>query len=201
VSAIAEAAGWHCRAYVEKWDQDATLWVARRAGVAKPQARHFQDLRVRPYEVVEGPQPGNQLLDSTPAVGVQDLWKNLLGTYTQAWDQTHSGVAVGDSSTADAANQTDLVAATNKWYEDNDASFPAINGFNGIDFKSSFGAADGNFAWNEYGIIIPGITTPAAITPAATKPTNYTLLNRKSPAALGTKAAGTWTLTVTITLT
>jgi hypothetical protein len=162
------------------------------------EAAHFEQLRVRPYETIE--VEGNQLLDTSPAVGVQDLWKNVLGTYTQAVDQTHSGVAVGDSSTAENANQTDLQAATNKWYEDNDASFPALNGQNGIDFKSSYVSPNGDFAWNEWGVIIPGATTPSAITPAATKPANYTLLNRKVQ-SLGTKSSGTWTLTGTITLT
>jgi hypothetical protein len=193
-----EQVGYHFHTQVEKWDQDQTLWVARRLGIAKPEAAHFEGLHVRPYEVLE--IEGNQLLDTTPAVGVQDLWKNVLGTYTQAVDQTHSGVCVGDSSSAENANQTDLQAATNKWYEDNDSSFPALNGLNGVDWKSSFGASDGNFAWNEWGVIIPGASAPSAITPAATKPTNYTLLNRKVQ-SLGTKSSGTWTLTGTITLT
>lgn len=196
---LSETGIYAVRSTVEKWDADQTRWVKERSGILRPEARIFEQLKVRPIEVLH--VDGNRLLDTSPAVGVQDLWKGVLGTYTQAWDQTHSGLAVGDSSTAEADNQTDLQAATNKYYEDNDSSFPALNGQNGIDMKSTFGSGIAEWAWNEYGAIIPGSSTPAAITPATTKPTNYTLYNRKV-ASLGTKGAGsTWTLTVTLTLT
>jgi hypothetical protein len=57
-----------------------------------------------------------------------------------------------------------------------------------------FGTADGNFAWQEWGIDIGTATVSSGNT------VNAVLLNRKV-ASNGTKASGqTWTATATITI-
>jgi len=186
------------RVQVEKWDDDALGWVKRRSGLLAPEARDFHRLRVRPYEVIEQ-GPGNQLLDTTGGAGASSIISRLITT-NQVWDQTHCGIAVGDSATGDAATQTDLQAATNKWYEDNDASFPALSGTQVLQAKSSFGASDGNFAWNEW-IFFAVVVGTTVITPAASLNANWRAINRKAPAALGTKSSGVWTLTIDLTFT
>jgi hypothetical protein len=56
-----------------------------------------------------------------------------------------------------------------------------------------FGTADGNFAWEEWGLDVGTATVTAGTT------VNAVLLNRKV-ASNGTKASGqTWTATATIT--
>jgi hypothetical protein len=93
-------------------------------------------------------------------------------------------LGVGDSNTAFAATQTDLVAATNKLRKAMDATYPQITG-NVITFKSTFGASDANFAWAEWGVFNASSAG--------------TMLSRKVE-ALGTKTTGTWVLTITETV-
>ena len=69
-----------------------------------------------------------------------------------------------------------------------------------LTFTASYGSGVAEFAWNEYGAVVAS-GTGTAMAAGTTKPTNYVLLNRKAPAALGTKGAGTtWTFTMTITI-
>jgi hypothetical protein len=106
---------------------------------------------------------------------------------------TTARVGVGNSSTAEAVGQTDLQAAagsTNRWFQTCTVTIPS----NVWTFAASFGTADGNFAWAEWGIDIGTATVTSSNT------VNAVLLNRKV-ASNGTKAAGqTWTATATITL-
>jgi hypothetical protein len=75
-----------------------------------------------------------------------------------------------------------------------DATFPSTSA-GVITFKSTFASADGNYAWNEWGIDIGTPTVTSSATVAAC------LLNHKTSAALGTKTAGSsWAFTATITL-
>ncbi len=93
-------------------------------------------------------------------------------------------LGVGDSNTAFAATQTDLVAAANKLRKAMDATYPQITG-NVITFKSTFGASDANFTWAEWGVFNASSAG--------------TMLSRKVE-ALGTKTTGTWVLTITETV-
>jgi hypothetical protein len=94
-------------------------------------------------------------------------------------------IGVGDSSTAFAAAQTDLQAATNKVRVAMEGGFPTRTD-NAIDFKAEFGTAVGNFAWQEWGVFNDA---SAGI-----------MFNRKVE-NLGTKVEGsTWILTVTLTI-
>ena|SRR3569833_2336507 len=93
-------------------------------------------------------------------------------------------LAVGDSSTAFSAAQTDLQAASNKTRKGMDAGYPLRSG-NVLTVRALFGQADANYAWNEHALFNAS--------------TAGTMINRKVE-SLGTKAnTQSWLLTVTIT--
>jgi hypothetical protein len=104
------------------------------------------------------------------------------------YNATYAHVGVGDSSTAHAASQTDLQAATNKLRKIVDST-PSRTA-NTMRFIATFGTGDANFAWNEWAVFnaSSGTTAPAA------------MLSRKVE-SLGTKSGGTWQLTVDVTIT
>lgn len=107
------------------------------------------------------------------------------GAQTTHFDNTNARIGVGDSSTAFAAAQTDLQAAANKVRVGMDATFPTTT-TNVLVFKSTFGSAVGNFAWNEWGVF----NAAAA----------GVMLNRVVEVN-GTKLAGqTWVFQVTLTV-
>lgn len=112
------------------------------------------------------------------------------GTSGQAlttFNNANAALGVGDSSTAFAAGQTDLQAATNKLRKAMDATFPS-RATNVLTFKSTFGTTDANFAWAEVGVF----NSPSAAT--------GTMLCRVVQSH-GTKASGdTWVLTHTVTV-
>ncbi len=94
-------------------------------------------------------------------------------------------LAVGDSTTAFAATQTDLQASTNKLRKAMDASYPTRSSGT-LTFRSTFNTSEGNFAWNEWGVF-----------DAAASGTMY---GRKVE-SLGTKGSSqTWQLTSTVTV-
>lgn len=138
-----------------------------------------------PLEVIEG--EGNLLVYG----GASALWERLIGTSVTAFDNTNAHLGVGDSSTAAAATQTDLQAATNKLRKAMDATYPQHTDGTGaagnaqIVYKSTFGSSDANFAWAEWATFNASSAGR--------------MLNRKVE-ALGTKTTGTWVLTVTLTL-
>lgn len=153
---------------------------------------HGDDHSLDPFEVVE--QEGNLLLYG----GASCLWECLIGNGTGTAAQTltyfnngNAYIGVGDSSTAEAATQTDLQASTNKLRKAMDASNPAhtdatTSGAATITFKSTFATTDANFAWNEWGIFNGS--------------SGGRMLNRKV-SSLGTKtSAASWVFTITITL-
>lgn len=66
---------------------------------------------------------------------------------------------------------------------------------NQVQFVSDFLGANANFQWNEFGVSTGGAATNKQATPPPT------LLNHAVPGTnLGTKTSGTWTLTVTLSL-
>lgn len=102
------------------------------------------------------------------------------------FNNANSYIGVGDSTTAYAAGQTDLQAATNKMRKAMDATYPQL-ATNVITFRSTFATTDANWAWQEWGVF----NAAAA----------GTMLNRKVE-SLGTKtSAQTWQFTVTLTVT
>lgn len=184
---------WRAHAYVEKWDDEATRWVANKTGLLSPQAAHFHKLKVKAYEEIDA--PGNLLTTA----GLNRITNLIIGGGGQAATNTSARTGVGDGSTAAAIGDTDLSAtagSTHRWFQVMDATFPTQS--NGVlTFKSTFGSADGNFTggWTEWGIDIGTPTVTSGSTVSAV------LLNHKTSAALGTKTAGSsWALTTTITL-
>lgn len=162
----AEGFKWEAQATVHKWDRSEDY----DAGL--------------PFN--EELDAGNNILLNA---GITRLLNLLTGAGGTAFNATNSRIGVGDSTTAAVASQTDLQAVTNKWYQ-------LVTGAPGVSaqtvtFIAAFGTADGNFAWQEW-----GIDNGLSSTAVATAP----MLNRKV-VSMGTKSSGsTWTLTVTITI-
>jgi hypothetical protein len=169
-----ERGNWNCKFRLEKrlGDIDRLNTLPGRAAFLE-----FNE----PYEVIES--ENNCLLNS----GINEIWDLVTGAVSGAshiFDNTHTQIGVGDSSTGAAATQTDLQAASNKTYKGMEATFPTSTAQK-ITCKSSFGSSEANYAWNEW---------------VVKQSTSAKCLNRKV-SSMGTKASGsTWTLEITITL-
>jgi len=145
-------------------------------------------------EVIE--HDGNLLMYG----GASALWQTLIGNGTATagqvltyFNNTQAAIGVGDSTTTAAATHTNLQASTNKLRKARDATYPVhtdgtTSGSASVQFRSTFGSAEGNYAWQEWGVFN-----------SATDGTGR-MLNRKVESN-GTKGAGSsWTITVTLTL-
>lgn len=124
-------------------------------------------------------------------IALTNAYRDYLAALSTAtgtfFNNANSSIGVGDSTTAHAFSQTDLVAATNKFRKPMDATYPQV-ATNVITFRSTFATGDANFAWQEWGVFN---TTSAS---------GGTMMNRKVE-SLGTKtSAQSWQFTVTITL-
>lgn len=109
----------------------------------------------------------------------------ITGAQTTLFNNANAKIGVGDSTTAFAATHTDLQAATNKLRKAMDTGYPTTTA-NVLVFKSTFGTAEANFAWNEWGVFNAA--------------SGGTMLNRVVEYN-GTKLSGqTWVLQVTITV-
>lgn len=170
---------WIC----EKWSEDACIFARRRLylpKVSEVSSAMLRDILMIPAEIVDE-VPGNLLLNE----GIQQMLDLLTGAVTtNKFDNANSRIGVGDSSTAEAATQTDLQAATNKTYKAMNATFPS-RANQTVSFQSDFTTAEANYVWNEW--MVDNGSGPLKS------------LNRKV-ASLGTKTTGTWTLTGTITI-
>lgn len=132
-----------------------------------------------PYEVIEG--EGNLLVNAGIAL-FEDL---LIGAGGIAYNNANSYLGVGDSNTAASVGQTDLQAASNKLRKAMDATYPS-RASQTVTWKATFATGDANFAWEEWAIF--------------NNSTGGTMLNRKVT-SMGTKtSAGSWVLTVTVTI-
>lgn len=180
---------WRAHARVDKYTRDQIAWVQGRTGVLVPQA-DLLAAHLTPVEVSE--EAGNLLTTA----GLTRMCSLIVGGGGQAMTNTATRLGVGNSNTAAAVGQTDLQASagsSNRYFMTMDATYPSASGAV-ITAKSTFASADGNFAWEEWGLDIGTPTVSAGTT------VNATLANRKV-ASLGTKVSGaTWALTVTITL-
>ena len=106
------------------------------------------------------------------------------GVAVTAFNNANAYLGVGDSSTAFAAAQTDLQAASNKLRKAMDATYPQRSA-NIVTSQSTFGSSEANFAWNEFGTFNASSAG--------------TMLQRKV-SALGTKSSGqTWQFQVVLT--
>lgn len=185
---VAEGIDWHCDWQVRRWDEEATAWAMRLLGGIQPDEAAFDLLKVRPY--LETEVCGNLL--TTAGLGrIATLVTAGTGNLISS---TTARVGVGNGAGTAAIGDTDLSASAgsaNRWFQTCTVTIPS----NVWTFAATFGTADGNFAWNEFGIDIG----TATVTSGAT--VNAVLLNHKTSIAQGTKASGqTWTATATITL-
>lgn len=189
--AVVERASWKAHARVDKWDPEQVGWVKRRSGLVSPDGADMAAL-MRPSEVVEW--EGNLLCNP----GIQRMLDLLIGAGGQAMTNTWARIGVGNGSGTAAAGDTDLSAAAgaaNRWFQAMMATFPS-RAAQTLTFKSSYPSADGNFAWNEWGVDNGGA---GASTSSAT--VGAPLLNHKTSAALGTKASGAvWDFTATVAI-
>lgn len=118
--------------------------------------------------------------------GRNHMVQATIGAAVTAFNNANSYIGVGDSTTAFAAGQTDLQAATNKLRKAMDATYPS-GASNVITWRSTFATGDANWAWQEWGVF----NAAAA----------GTMLNRKVE-SLGTKTSTqTWQFTVVLTFT
>jgi hypothetical protein len=161
---------------------------------SEEQLRLLTDQGLEPYEVLE--RVGNLLMYG----GASCLWECLIGNGTATasnaltyFNNSQAAIGVGDSTTAAAATQNDLSAATNKLRKAMDATYPThtdgtASGNASISFRSTFANADANYHWQEW-IVANSVTNATG-----------RALNRKVE-DLGTKVStASWQFTVTLTL-
>lgn len=99
-------------------------------------------------------------------------------------NSSNSHLGVGDSSTAFAAAQTDLQAASNKLRKAMESGYPT-RASGALTFRSLFGTSEANFAWNEWA--------------SFNASSSGTMVTRKVE-SLGTKTnTQSWQLTATVT--
>lgn len=169
-----------CHATVEKRTEDYDNYVAslRSRGLSSHEAQARAGRDIQPYEVVEGDY--NAMVDG----GINALLLLLVGGGGTAYNNANAYLGVGDSTTAWGTAQTDLQAASNKLRVAMKATYPQT-GTKKQTFASDFTTGQANWAWQEWAIF----NAAAA----------GTMLQRKVE-SLGTKASGTWTLTVDFSL-
>jgi hypothetical protein len=172
----------------------------RARGLEHPEMAEIVAAGIRPYEVIE--DEGNLLLNN----GINRLLNLLIGTGSIAAYATSGTsqmrIGAGNGSTAVSASDTDLSAtagSSNRWFNKSDSSNPTVSAQT-LTCVSTFASADGNFAWNEWGVDGGGSTSSATV--GTNGSTTCALLNRKVPgSSLGTKASGaSWAFTITITI-
>jgi hypothetical protein len=118
--------------------------------------------------------------------GINSIWTLVAGGSETAYNNANARLGVGDSTTAAAATQTDLQAATNKLYKAMDASYPTFGTLQKITFRATFSGSEANFGWQEFS---------ADNGNTANKNLNRLVSNQ------GTKTSGqTWQLTLEVTL-
>lgn len=169
-TARADALHWEPILTIAKYNDGEAYEYARNEGLPLPEPDSVETFE------------SNLLLNA----GITRMLDKLVGNAGQVYDATHTRIGVGDSSTAAAASQTDLQAATNKqWVLCDSVSVSAQT----LTVVATFTTALANFAWQEWGID-NGTANGTTVTAV--------MLNRKV-ASMGTKASGaTWVLTVTI---
>jgi hypothetical protein len=121
--------------------------------------------------------------------GINLMLLHLIGdTNITAYTSGSAFIKVGNSTTAAASGQTDILGGSNA-ESGMDAGYPTVV-LTTVTFKATFGSGAANFAWEEVG----------AKNASGAVSNSVRLLNRKVQ-SFGTKASGsTWTMTLTITI-
>jgi len=173
---------------------ESVIWTPRMMPIEEGISSEILRALVGDAEVVKEVE-GNLLLNE----GIQRMMDmTMIATVTSnqtasnPWSNANAFLGVGDSSTAEAATQTELQAATNRFYKAMNATYPSRSSQTSS-FQSDFTTAEANYAWAEWAIAA-GATTASG----SGFTTGTTNLNRKV-ASLGTKSTGTWTLTGQVT--
>jgi hypothetical protein len=191
---VSELPNVHTTWNVKRYDEDATSWVSGRmdgaqigrAGFIQPIEGQFSSMGVSPYD--ESLVDGNLVTSAGWIISLNRLTTTsagATGATTQPLIATSARIGAGDGTGTAAIGDTDLSAATgstHRWFQIL-SSGPTV-ATNVLSMVSTFGTADGNFAWNEFGIDIGAPTVTSGNTVAAC------LWNHKSSIAQGTKASG-----------
>lgn len=119
--------------------------------------------------------------------GAEEMLKLIAGiSGATPFSSANAYIYVGNDNSPELATDTGIKAqAPNRASAKMDSGYPTVNGRQVV-YRSSFGDDVANFAWNE-----AAITNGTGVGSVA--------MNRKV-ASLGTKATGTWTLQITISL-
>jgi hypothetical protein len=180
---------WVAHARVDKWTDEQVAWVATKTGIRVPSGDVLA-VHVKPAEVTE--TPGNLLTTA----GLTRLTSLLTAGGGQALTNTATRLGVGDGTGTAAVGDTDLSASagsSHRYFQVMDATYPSVSA-GVLTAKATFDSSTANFAWNEWGLDVGSPTVSAGTT------VNATLFNHKTSAALGTKSTGTWSLTVSVTI-
>lgn len=190
-----ESALWVPRVKVIKYHSSSIEAIKRaHTNGAEPDGHTLRYLEaaghIEPDEVTE--DVGNLLV----TVGLNRITNLIIGGGGAAMTNAQMFCGVGDSTTAAAVGDTALNAATNKYYQGIDATYPTqSNGV--ITANCTFASGNANYAWQEWVWGIATGTLTAGTTPPGTSPI---IVNHKVQ-SLGTKVSGSvWTLQATITL-
>lgn len=155
----------------------------------KATVEKFRDGDDEPYETLV--EDGNMLTYE----GASTIWDYLIagGNGTAAFNNANAHIGVGNGDDAEDPTQTDLQGSST-YYDSMEvgypsASFGATSSDNDCTWKISVDTANGNFAWNEWGLFNHSAGGASG-----------EMLNRKV-VNFGTKTnSDTWTLTVTLSL-
>jgi hypothetical protein len=167
-----DKAEWKCHWRLEKREGDIDA-------CPDPESRKAFLRDVKPYEVIEG--EGNCLLTT----GIATLWDLFTGAGGTAFDNTNACIGVGND-TSDATATFEGLAGGSQSFKAMDTGYPTSTDAQVV-FKSSFASTWANFDWAEW-TVANSTDTGSNIN-----------INRKAE-NLGTKATGTWSLEVSITL-
>lgn len=185
-----DGARWKAAATIQKW----SYHDLRRSGLFDVIEQKVDGVPGMTGEelLLHGINPSDELTvvgNLLTTAGLTRLNNLLTGAGGQAWDATHSRIGTADATTAANVADTDLGGTSNKYFQLVSAT-PSVSG--GVTtFVATFGTANGNYAWQEWGVD-QGTASGATVT--------ATLLNHKI-VSMGTKASGaSWTITATITI-
>lgn len=136
-----------------------------------------------------GLAPDEVLCDSQNIVldgGANEMLKLITGTGGTAYNSANTYIYVGSDNTPENAAQTGIIATgANAANAPVDSGYPTVSGRTMV-FAATFGDNVANFEWREISVV--NGTGSSAVS-----------LNRKA-GDFGTKATGTWTIQISISL-
>jgi hypothetical protein len=131
--------------------KDAALERAEAAGLQVLVGRYS----VEKYDRVLAPENLYEVVECPPnlflTAGVTRLWELVTGVSSVHLDNATARLAVGDSSTAAAVGDVDLLGANKFRKLANQGSSPTIAGRQ-VTYSAQFTTGEANFAWLEVGV-------------------------------------------------